>query len=32
MKTSSYLLKAGVDYPTNWDEFVDWFHDEQSCT
>ena len=27
----SKALNAGVDYPRNWDQLVDWFHDEQSC-
>lgn len=29
IKSSS--LKAGIDYPKNWSQFVDWFHDEQAC-
>jgi hypothetical protein len=31
MAKSSKSLKAGIDYPKNWGQFVDWFHDEQSC-
>lgn len=31
MHKTSKSLNAGVDYPKNWDQFVDWFHDEQSC-
>jgi len=28
---SSKSLKAGVDYPRTWDQFLDWFHDESAC-
>lgn len=24
-------LKAGKDYPTNWNEFLDWFSSEEAC-
>lgn len=28
---SSKSLKAGLDYPRTWDQFLDWFHDENAC-
>jgi transposase-like protein len=31
MSRSSKTLIAGVDYPKKWGQFVDWFHDDQSC-
>lgn len=31
MSKESISLKAGIDYPKNWDQFINWFHDEQSC-
>ncbi|NQZ07324.1 MAG: transposase, partial [Algicola sp.] len=31
MSRSSKTLIAGVDYPKTWGQFVDWFHDDQSC-
>lgn len=31
MSKESKSLKAGIDYPKNWDQFMNWFHDEQSC-
>lgn len=31
MNKKSSSLKAGIDYPKNWSQFVDWFHDEQAC-
>ncbi|WP_417526744.1 IS1595 family transposase [Marinomonas shanghaiensis] len=31
MNKKSSSLKAGIDYPKNWGQFVDWFHDEQAC-
>jgi len=31
MSKESISLKAGIDYPKNWDQFMNWFHDEQSC-
>lgn len=31
MTKKSNLLKSGKDYPKNWEQFIDWFHDEQSC-
>lgn len=31
MTKSSSTLKSGVDYPENWTDFLEWFHDEQAC-
>jgi ribosomal protein S27E len=31
MIKESKSLKVGIDYPKNWDQFMNWFHDEQSC-
>jgi transposase-like protein len=31
MNKESKSLKSGIDYPKNWDQFMNWFHDEQSC-
>ena len=31
MTKNSNLLKSSIDYPKNWDQFMNWFHDEQSC-
>ena len=31
MTQNSNSLKSGKDYPENWEQFIDWFHDEQSC-
>ncbi|NQZ10137.1 MAG: IS1595 family transposase [Algicola sp.] len=31
MSRSSKTLIAGIDYPKTWSQFVDWFHDDQSC-
>lgn len=31
MNRSSNSLRAGRDYPKSWKQFVDWFHDEESC-
>ncbi len=31
MTQNSNLLKSGIDYPKNWDQFIDWFHDDQAC-
>lgn len=31
MTQNSNLLKSGIDYPRNWDQFIDWFHNDQSC-
>jgi len=28
---SSKSLKAGVDYPRTWSQFLDWFHSEEAC-
>jgi len=25
------MPESGVDYPRNWNEFMDWFSDEQKC-
>lgn len=29
---SSKSLKAGVDYPQTWSQFLDWFHNEDACS
>jgi transposase-like protein len=31
MDASKSPPAAGVDYPTTWVEFLDWFHSEQAC-
>lgn len=31
MTTNSKLLKSGIDYPENWDQFIDWFHNDEAC-
>lgn len=31
MTKDSNLLKSGIDYPQNWDQFINWFHDNQAC-
>lgn len=31
MSQDSNLLKSGIDYPKNWEQFIDWFHDDQAC-
>lgn len=31
MTQNSNLLKSGIDYPENWDQFIDWFHNDQLC-
>jgi hypothetical protein len=31
MTQNSDLLKSGIDHPKNWDQFIDWFHDEDAC-
>lgn len=31
MDASKTSPTAGVDYPTSWVEFLDWFHSEQAC-
>jgi len=31
MDASKTPPTAGVDYPTSWVEFLDWFHSEQAC-
>lgn len=31
MAISSKSLRSGRDYPSSWDQFIDWFHDEESC-
>ncbi len=31
MIQNSKLLKSGIDYPENWDQFIDWFHDNDAC-
>jgi transposase-like protein len=31
MSRNSNLLKSGIDYPKNWEQFIDWFHDDQAC-
>jgi len=28
---NSNLLKLGIDYPKNGDQFINWFHDDQAC-
>lgn len=29
--TSILMPKAGMDYPRNWVQFLDWFHSEDAC-
>lgn len=31
MTQNSKLLKSGIDYPENWNQFIDWFHDNDAC-
>jgi hypothetical protein len=31
MVSPSESLKAGVDYPKNWGQFMDWFHSDEAC-
>lgn len=31
MSASMKQPKGGVDYPVNWGQYLDWFHDEQGC-
>lgn len=31
MEASKTFPTAGVDYPTSWVEFLNWFHSEQAC-
>ena len=31
MDATSVAPQAGVDYPRNWGEFLDWFHSEDPC-
>lgn len=31
MTKNSNLLKSGIDYPKNWDQFINWFHNDQAC-
>ena len=31
MTQNSNLLKSGIDYPENWDQLIDWFHNDQLC-
>jgi transposase-like protein len=31
MLQDSNLLKSGIDYPNNWNQFIDWFHNDDAC-
>ena len=31
MTKNSNSLKSGIDYPKNWEQFIDWFHDNEAC-
>jgi hypothetical protein len=31
MTAQSESLKAGVDYPKNWGQFMDWFYSDEAC-
>ena len=31
MTKNSNFLKSGIDYPKNWAQFIDWFHDDKAC-
>jgi transposase-like protein len=31
MTKNSNSLRTGSDYPKNWDQFINWFHDDEAC-
>jgi transposase-like protein len=31
MTKNANTLKSGIDYPENWNAFLEWFHNERAC-